>query len=537
MKMLETLKNAYDDDPGFCKDAWNITEQGGNLYDRIYIKLFDKCKRQLPKMLLFHTLNLDIDIPKLDRKGTIMGSDELKQYLESPQARLVYSSISDEFINVEKAIHHWKNIRGHLAEENDEDRKDPYGGFFLDLLIEEARQRERKFVQYETLVEKRKRSEEENVIMKSYNGYEPVIHERIVSLEPRILKDEYVNAAAFRALANLCEGNSSKAADEFTDAGLLNHAAALRLNQIYSSAGQTIDLIKALALVVKEEYGVFLSTFYQTPTMFGTGWDTELSNYMGGFMYGIGPNNPRWKGMDYLDKSKRERFATKSDVFTRDRKNKDLDFFKHATFMEHFELIKEMLEEIEDKTTEQTDYLHIWEKLMAENKSNFKTFHNHKADDKTTKYIFRWSAKANENQPKPGYAPANPNPWYEDVRIVNRIQDFLMPFLIDSSKHEEFTLSKVKKTLDDWGQHLTKLTGISGATLGHVSPGRIKLAPPSKKKRDEIKQTDFMAWFEKNIEKKEIAKASKDITKKIERIKKHLGKGEFEYALDYNRVG
>ena len=50
-------------------------------------------------MLLFHTLNLDIDIPKLNRKGTIMGSDELKQYLESPQARLVYSSISDEFIN------------------------------------------------------------------------------------------------------------------------------------------------------------------------------------------------------------------------------------------------------------------------------------------------------------------------------------------------------------------------------------------------------------------------------------------------------
>ena len=93
---------------------------------------------------------------------------------------------------------------------------------------------------------------------------------------------------------------------------------------------------------------------------------------------------------------------------------------------------------------------------MGENKSNFKTFY-HKADDKTTKYIFRWSAKANENQPKPGYAPANPNPWYEDVRIVNRIQDFLMPFLIDSSKHEEFTLSKVKKTLDDWGQHLTKL--------------------------------------------------------------------------------
>ena len=42
-----------------------------------------------------------------------------------------------------------------------------------------------------------------------------------------------------------------------------------------------------------------------------------------------------------------------------------------------------------------------------------------------------------------------------------------------------------------------------------------------------------MAWFEKNIEKKEIAKASKDITKKIERIKKHLGKGEFEYALDW----
>ena len=36
----------------------------------------------------------------------------------------------------------------------------------------------------------------------------------------------------------------------------------------------------------------------------------------------------------------------------------------------------------------------------------------------------------------------------------------------------------------------------------------------------------------RNIEKKEIAKASKDITKKIERIKKHLGKGEFEYALD-----
>ena len=85
--------------------------------------------------------------------------------------------------------------------------------------------------------------------------------------------------------------------------------------------------------------------------------------------------------MDYLDKSKGKGLQ-QIDVFTRDRKNKDLDFFKHATFMGHFELIKEMLEEIEDKTTEQTDYLHIWEKLMAENKSNFKTFHNHKADEK-----------------------------------------------------------------------------------------------------------------------------------------------------------
>ena len=35
-----------------------------------------------------------------------MGSDELKQYLGSPQARLVYSSISDEFIKQRTLIHH-----------------------------------------------------------------------------------------------------------------------------------------------------------------------------------------------------------------------------------------------------------------------------------------------------------------------------------------------------------------------------------------------------------------------------------------------
>ena len=200
MIMLESLDAAYKERKKlrFGSGYYSVDGEPGNIHSRIYEKLLNKVKRELPRILLSYAFNMKIGDEKID---TIMHSNHLAEYLRSPQARIVYAGLENRFITADEAISAWKNLDGFITVEADSERslyenKRP----FMDNIVEFARQRERDYRKGERLW--------------MYGGdepkrHQPTIHESIIrpnGQRPNEKLDRrFVNGAAFRGLAQLSE--------------------------------------------------------------------------------------------------------------------------------------------------------------------------------------------------------------------------------------------------------------------------------------------------------------------------------------------
>ena len=454
MIMLESLDAAYKERGKlrFGSGYYSVDGEPGNIHSRIYEKLLNMVKIRLPRILLSYAFNIKIGDEKID---TIMHSNQLAEYLRSPQARIVYAGLENRFITADEAISAWKNLDGFITVEADSERslyenKRP----FMDNIVEFARQRERDYRKGERLW--------------MYGGdepkrHQPTIHESIIrpnGQRPNEKLDRrFVNGAAFRGLAQLSEEKDLEASSSFKDAGLLHHSAALKLNDIFSNQKNHQQLLVVMAELLKQEYTTFIHTLYQTPGTYGMDVNNNRANENWNHMYGIGPDDKKWKDIpkEHLKNSMRRKFRIENDDIEL-RKN-EVRFYRHATHMEQFEILRKMLEDVEKETDNQSNYAEAWEKQVDQNESQFKSFYNHLNPDATTKYQFKWSNEKTKHQPKPGFAPPA-DKWFDDKRILNAVNEFLSPFLLSAAEGKSFLLTDAM-TLEEWREHIVNFTGVN----------------------------------------------------------------------------
>ena len=223
-----------------------------------YKNFRDRMKQELQPLMLKHLLNL---APK---SNTVLDPKRLRKYLSSAFARLVYASWTDDYIIDESQdmLPLWKELDG-AERENWKSR----------VSHESARQ-------------------------------QPVLHHRWAGHAEDLDILPFTNAASFRAFACLAGNDTEQAIVEFSDAGLLNHAAALRLTLI-ERATDTMwyDLYEAVqAMCGQEDQLLQWSLIEQykdaselNPKAFTDQQDKEaitakLLEEMGSHEYGIGPS-------------------------------------------------------------------------------------------------------------------------------------------------------------------------------------------------------------------------------------------------------
>ena len=199
-----------------------------DLQNRFSNQLFEVCKESLPIVMLSFALNMNqtgIDI------DTIMSQSQLQEYLKSPQARFVYACLTAEYVSADDALSAWKELKGFLSKENGD-----YRPLLYDTLHQQHIQRERRYL-----------SNDGGIVSI------PVRHDCMLSLRSRPrhqyrLDPHFVNAATFRGLVSLSEGDLKAASAHFRESGLLQYSAAVELCMLYNGKDMEVkDLISLFA--------------------------------------------------------------------------------------------------------------------------------------------------------------------------------------------------------------------------------------------------------------------------------------------------
>ena len=309
-----------------------------------------------------------------------------------------------------------------------------------------------------------------------------------------MIETRFVTAATFRALAHLCNNEEKKASDSFYAAGLLNHAAAIEINMVLDTEGkQTIDLIELIATLIKKEYATFKDTLYQTPSTIGMERNKELSKHNSRYMYGIGPDEERWKNDKKLslNLSMRRKFRVQKDQF--ELRKDEVKFYKHATDIEHFEYVRIMLEEVVKEIVDQSKYKDSWDEKCSQNHAKFKSFFNHDGG-RITKYVWKWSDEKSEHQHKPGFAPSEH--WYVNTRLLDRIHEFISPYLTSAASDSATFLLKDTMTMSEKLDHIVEFTGVTGSTLAWICPDKINLPVLEIQTQLDILKGELATWIE-----------------------------------------
>ena len=481
----------------------------GNLYQRLFVTLFARCKKELPKVMLSYAFNMNQGRNDVD---TIMGLSHLREYLASPQSRFVYTSITGEFISSENTIHSWKQIKGYISEEGYRKNR------FFDTVLEDSRQREWNYRENEMPLT-------------------PINHASIISVRKRprhqyILKPEFVNAASFRALVQLSEDDLESASESFRDAGLLHHAAAVDLFMLHKGTNKQVkDLIRLIATLLKKEYNKFIDALY---VRLPGEDDNTLYDDNRHYMFGIGPDKNNWSRNQSLRFSMLQKlgFTLPTTRLDTDEDGRKIEFLIHSTLMEHCETLGKYLSWLEEETRKQSGYADRWNEKLSMHKEEFRIFFDYSERNQYSFHKLRWSHDETAHQPKPGFAPDNKDEWKEDTRILNKVNSFLAPFLKAASDDQLVNLDEIKDS-KEWNVHVQQLTGVNGATLGYILPGRIVLPQPKDLEKLKEEQKKLLSWFEKEIKKHELVKAMPELQRYVKKIEELLeGEREYDKALD-----
>ena len=245
MKMLESMVKQSEWSKAFT--------------DTFYKTFRERMKRELQPLMLKHLLNV---APNSD---TILDPTNLRNYLSSSFARLVYASWTHEYITDtnQDMVPLWQDL--------DVEEKDDW----------------------------RARVEQE-----SYKQ-EPVLHHRWAGQYDQQLDVlPFTNAASFRAFACLAGNNAEQAMDEFDAAGLANHSAALKLTNIQIANDTSwYDFVETVHALCGREFQLLewslLDSYKHAPELKnkedGFTQDLEaiaekLQQEMADYNYGIGPS-------------------------------------------------------------------------------------------------------------------------------------------------------------------------------------------------------------------------------------------------------
>ena len=233
-------------------------EWSGAFTNTFYTNFRNRMKQELQPLMLKHLLNVE------PNSNSVLKPKHLREYLSSAFARLVYASWTHDYLidTSQDMLPLWEELDG-AEKENWKAR----------------------------------------VSNKSHRE-PPALHHRWAGHSEELDILPFTNAASFRAFACLARSNTEQAIVEFIDAGLLNHAAALRLTHI-DRASDTMwyDLYKAVqALCGREEQLLqwsliepYMDAPELNPKAFRGQQDMEdiaakLVEEMANYEYGIGPS-------------------------------------------------------------------------------------------------------------------------------------------------------------------------------------------------------------------------------------------------------
>jgi len=516
LTMMGSLNLAYAGARGSF--AANNTVNGageGNLFSRFYQELKGKCedkKTGLPRKMLSFALNHPLGEME---ESNVFGQAELKSYLASPQGRFVYFTLTNRVVTKEQALDEWKNIDLTIVKHHQ--------GTIRDKLYLYSRDNEKNY----------RASKRMGLDSVDYRPYRPVTHTGAVAFraslkQQRRLHEDYVNGATFRALAHLAEGSTEEAIDAFGDAGLLNHAAALELNLLFSNTeAKTVeDLFDTLRRILKREKTTFILVLYQSVKPDGVFSQRYYDNNKN-HMYGIGPdpkprrNDPLWKD------SFRTKFqASKTNLKVRTNDPR-FNFFRHATAVQHAEKIVNMLDHVLTTTNDLDLYRTVWSAQKEKANKEFIGFE--KQSTTVTAYDWSWSDKASASQPEPGFAPTVPQ---KDTRLLDAIDEFLAPFIAADQQANAYVLTKTADSAQiNIGERIAQFTGISGSTLGIIHPSAVHVLEAKKATNKRIEK-ERLAMFCETLKNHEHYRHNQRLQRTFRYLGMALEQDDYETALN-----
>ena len=266
----------------------------------------------------------------------ILSTDDLGDYLVSPAAKLVYATITGDFlIDADKPAMlgawtklKWKKSQGTRFEIDNDD--------FMDRVHQNQPAR--------ALAERERAN---SPLLSQLWFYPPKGNTRI---PPR-----FNNAAVYRAYAYLALDDQNQAAHEFAKGGLHNHAAAIRLLQAFASNPRDAryELLTTVQALCAETSSCYYNSLHADHTHVPEARKERNADYR----YGIGPTSQeRYKVKDANGSHLYSRYASVSRMLnleesyvvnTKLKKPPPLSmrFFEHAHRVEHAELLRDGLED------------------------------------------------------------------------------------------------------------------------------------------------------------------------------------------------
>ena len=433
------------------------------LRDRIFGRFMEKYASKVQETFLSYLTN---EIKEGD--DCILSTSELEEFLVSPAAKLVYATITGEFlIDADKASMlrawtqlKWKKSQGTRFENDNDD--------FMDRVHQNQPAR--------ALAERERAN---SPLLPQLWFHPPKGNTRI---PPR-----FNNAAVYRAFAHLALDDQNQAAQEFAKGGLHNHAAAIRLRQAYASNPQDAryELLTTVQVLCAESTSYYYNSLHADHTHVPEARKERNAAYR----YGIGPTSQeRYRVKDATGNHSYSRYASVSKMldlegtYPWNEKVKegplDLVFFEHAHRVEHAELLRDGLEEIESSSSSTDEYPSKLKAFVAANKDRFTMFRDDVSkkknergfevlQDNRHRFNWSWNSKPVTERRggtevilrKAGYQPDRETTEFSGNNVVVEfIQDFLDRK--DILDHTTFLL------------RVENITGISGATLGHLNPVR-----------------------------------------------------------------
>ena len=475
--LMKSMRDAYTGESKNQLTYLNEVKSGDitTLRDRIYGPFMERYASEVQETFLSYLTN---EIKEGD--DCILSTSELEEFLVSPAAKLVYATITGEFmIDADRPSMlrawtqlKWKKSQGTRFENDNDD--------FMDKVHQNQPSGAPKEGEWTN---------------------PPLLHQLWFHPQKGTnrIPSRFNNAAVYRAYAYLALGDQNQAAQEFAKGGLHNHAAAIRLRQAYASYPQDAryELLTTVQALCAESTSYYYNSLYADHTHVPDARKERNSDYR----YGIGPTSQeRYKVKDtngshsysqYTSISRMAKVDGNIPVHTKvdNEHTLNVEFFDHAHRVEHAELLRDGLQEIELSSSSPDEYLSKLKTFVAVNKERFTMFRDDVSKKKSGRgfevltdnrhrFIWSWNSKpVTEHRGgtevilrKAGYQPDRETTEFSGNNVVVEfIQDFLDRK--DILDHTTFLL------------RVENITGISGATLGYLNPVRCAMNFSEAKKK------------------------------------------------------